>query len=103
MTDNDKICAVCLSEPKNPQIQSCGHEYCRECILQLIKHRKNYLFVLCPLCRQKMYSKERKWILLPDKKTLKMKKEMEELSFYCTFIVLIISLIIFLIVEEFKN
>ena len=50
-----------------------------------------------------MYSKEKKWILLKDKKTLRIEKEMEELSYYCTIIVLIISFIIFFIFEYFKN
>ena len=60
----DKICAICLDPPTNPQIQSCGHEYCRKCLLDLIKYRKNYYFLLCPLCRQKMTSNERRWVLL---------------------------------------
>ena len=62
--NDDKICAVCLEKPKDSQIQSCGHEYCRKCLLDLIKYRKNYNYVLCPLCRQKMTSKVRRGVLL---------------------------------------
>jgi len=69
-SNDDKICAVCLEKPKDSQIQSCGHEYCRKCLLDLIKYRKNYNFLLCPLCRQKMTSNERIGVFIPSKEDL---------------------------------
>lgn len=61
------ICSVCLDAYKDPTIQSCGHIYCRLCIVELIKHRQHYNHIKCPLCRRIMTSNERRGIIIPNK------------------------------------
>jgi hypothetical protein len=95
----DKICAICLDPPTNPQIQSCGHEYCRKCLLDLIKYRKNYYFLLCPLCRQKMTSNERRWVLLSPLRRYQRKQP--EISYFTYFKIILFGIFLSYLQEKF--
>ena len=42
-------CAVCLETVENPTITTCKHIFCKKCIYQSLKHRKE-----CPCCRKEI-------------------------------------------------
>ncbi|XP_067140207.1 E3 ubiquitin-protein ligase TRAIP-like [Centruroides vittatus] len=42
------ICSICRSAFKNPVKCSCGHTYCRNCIIMWLSHNES-----CPICRKK--------------------------------------------------
>jgi len=44
--ENSFDCAVCFCQLVDPRVISCGHTFCKSCLLQL---KSNQLF--CPLCR----------------------------------------------------
>nr|GMC90276.1 putative SWI/SNF-related matrix-associated actin-dependent regulator of chromatin subfamily A member 3-like 1 [Ipomoea batatas] len=48
LQDDDGIdCPVCISPPKNTVITSCGHIFCKICILKTMQRMKS----CCPMCR----------------------------------------------------
>lgn len=42
-------CAICLEEIKEPHKTKCNHVFCKDCIIQWRKKKKD-----CPLCRTKI-------------------------------------------------
>lgn len=52
-------CAICLETLLDPCVVSCGHDFCRHCILDLLSRHPNRTTVPCPLCRAPTLSQER--------------------------------------------
>lgn len=65
-SDQD-ICAICLEDLRQPQIQSCGHAFCHHCVIDMINHQTTGKAIPCPICRRLMASTERRWILTTPK------------------------------------
>ena len=52
----DKECAICLETEcvYNLVKLNCGHEFCGQCITQVLKTNKNKKSINCALCRDKV-------------------------------------------------
>ena len=55
-------CAICLDNMENPMKQSCGHIFCKTCIIKMMEFRKSQKALNCPLCRSVMEYTERRWV-----------------------------------------
>ncbi|XP_056591426.1 E3 ubiquitin-protein ligase DTX3L isoform X2 [Triplophysa dalaica] len=50
--DEEDHCVICMDNIKNKKKLKCGHEFCKDCIEQAVKHRGE----ICPVC-QKIFGK----------------------------------------------
>ncbi|XP_053327997.1 RING finger protein 151 [Spea bombifrons] len=50
--DHDLLCSICRGVMKCPVMISCGHIFCRKCILQWLKRQQT-----CPCCRTEVKGK----------------------------------------------
>ncbi len=48
-TKENEMCCICMDDISELVITSCGHSYCKECIHNALKFKKE-----CPNCRQKL-------------------------------------------------
>jgi hypothetical protein len=48
-SSSDKKCPVCFDSLQRPSVTLCGHVYCTECIMAVVKSTKQ-----CPICRKKL-------------------------------------------------
>ncbi|VVU94425.1 SNF2 family N-terminal domain [seawater metagenome] len=46
---NNEMCCICMDDIKELVVTSCGHSYCKECIHNALKFKKE-----CPNCRKKL-------------------------------------------------
>lgn len=53
----DLDCSICLSTYKDPVNLLCGHDYCRECIDQVLDTQEQPGGYFCPQCRLKFQSR----------------------------------------------
>lgn len=54
-------CTICLDSKENFSTLRCGHQFCNDCIKQLIEHKS---FKNCPMCRTSIKSKSPNNVLL---------------------------------------
>eukprot|EP00794_Sanderia_malayensis_P003602 gene3602-4110_t len=47
-------CAICLDILDEPHSTQCNHQFCKNCLDQLLSKRKKKSDVLCPLCKAKV-------------------------------------------------
>ncbi|XP_023234481.1 RING finger protein 219-like [Centruroides sculpturatus] len=58
------VCSICRSAFKNPVKCSCGHTYCRSCIIVWLSHNES-----CPICRKKTDVSDLKSMLFDTRNT----------------------------------
>ena len=54
VNSDEEGCAICLSEPSDPITTSCGHTYCRSCLVRALVRFSAPGFGQCPLCRRRL-------------------------------------------------
>lgn len=42
-------CKICMETFKKPYMTKCGHSFCYECIIRILKKQQN-----CPICREEL-------------------------------------------------
>ena len=70
-SDNEKECPICIGPIVKPQITSCFHRFCYDCIMH---HFNNTADTTCPICRTPITLKEIIPVITNENKIIKVPK-----------------------------